>query len=137
VDGEYAIPQKLEAPVNTPDEYELTPAVAPDGSFLVFSRLPSLQSTPRLYITYALPDGTWSEPALIRNIKYGFAPVLSPGGEYLFFLSGHSSVSWRNTTFIDLLRPRQMPRNDPFRIDPGEIPLTKFLPKQGMIFIKS
>jgi len=137
VDGEYAIPQKLGAPVNTPDKYELTPAIAPDGSFLLFSRLPSLQGTPRLYITYAQPDGSWSQPALIYNIKYGFAPVLSPGGEYLFFLSDQSSISWRDTSFIDHLRPRKFPRNDPFRINPEEIPLTKFLPKGSMIFIKS
>jgi len=36
VDGEYAIPQKLDAPVNTPDQYELTPVIAPDGSWLLF-----------------------------------------------------------------------------------------------------
>jgi hypothetical protein len=137
VDGEYAIPQKLDSPVNTPDEYELTPAISPDGSFLLFSRLPGLQGDPRLYITYAQKDGSWSQPILIRNIEYGFAPALSPGGEYLFFLSDHSNISWRDTSFVDLLRPKVNPHNDPFRIKTEQIPLTKFLPKRGMMFIKS
>lgn len=137
IDGEYALPQKLGAPVNTPDQFELTPAIAPDGSYLLFSRLPGLQGSPRLYITYAQPDGSWSQPALIRNIKYGFAPALSPGGEYLFFLSDHSNISWRDTSFIRLLRPKLKHHNDPYRIKPGQIPLTKFLPKRSMIFIKS
>jgi hypothetical protein len=137
VDGEYAIPQKLGAPVNSEDQYELTPAIAPDGSYMVFSRLPKLQGHPRLYITYAQPDGSWSQPALIRNIKYGFAPALSPGGEYLFFISDQSSISWRDTSFVDLLRPKVKPHNDPFRIKTEQIPLTKILPKRGMIFIKS
>jgi hypothetical protein len=137
VDGEYALPQKLGAPVNTPDQYELTPAIAPDGSYLLFSRLPGLQGNPRLYITYAQADGSWSQPALIRNIKYGFAPALSPHGEYLFFLSDHSSISWRDTSFVALLRPKQKPHNDPYHIKTEQFPLTKFLPKRGMIFSKS
>ena len=137
VNGEYAIPQKLDAPVNTPDQYELTPAIAPDGSYLLFSRLPGLQGDPRLYITYAQKDGSWSQPKLIRNIEYGFAPALSPGGEYLFFLSDHNNISWRDTSFVDLLRPKVKPHNDPYRIKTERIPLTKFLPKRGMIFIKS
>lgn len=137
VDGDYTIPRKLGAPVNTPDQFELTPAISPDGSFLLFSRLPGLQGSPRLYITYAQPDGSWSQPALIRNIKYGFAPALSPGGDYLFFLSDHSSISWRDTSFIRLLRPKQNWHNDPYRIKQEQIPLTKLCPKSSMIFSKS
>jgi Tol biopolymer transport system component len=105
VDGEFTAPQKLEAPVNTPDFYDFAPHIAPDGSFLLFTRMDPNSNSPYLFITYALPDGLWSEPAQVKNVYYCIAPVLSPDSKYVFFLSDPDHFSWRDTSFIEELRP--------------------------------
>jgi Tol biopolymer transport system component len=122
--GRYTTPQKLAAPVNT-DEYELTPAIAPDGSYLLFSRMPTLSGTPRLYITYALPGGLWSAPVRIENTGYAVGATLSPDGKYVFYLGGEEFVNWRDTSFIDELHPKLNWYNDPYRIKKDRDPLTR------------
>jgi Tol biopolymer transport system component len=104
VNGEYTAPMELGAPVNTPDAFELTPAVAPDGSYLVFARLPGYQRPSRLYISYRLLEGVWSTPRLIYNIEYGLAPAFTSDSRYLFYLGRNDTVSWRDTSFIVDLR---------------------------------
>lgn len=105
VNGEYTPPQKLDAPVNTPEFYEFGPHIAPDGSFLLFTRRDPASNYHYLFITYALLDGQWSEPAQVKNVYYCIAPVLSPDGKYVFFLSDPDHISWRDTSFIEELRP--------------------------------
>ena len=105
VNGEYTPPQKLDAPVNTPEFHEFAPHIAPDGSFLLFTRSDLANNSHYLYITYALPDGQWSEPARVKNVYYCIAPALSPDGKYVFFLSDPDHISWRDTSFIEELRP--------------------------------
>jgi hypothetical protein len=104
VNGEYTESVELDAPVNTPDMDEYAPAVDPAGKFLLFTRLKSYDSMPRLFISYALPDGKWSEPQMVENIHYCAAAVLSPDGKYIFYLSDPDHISWRDTSFIEELR---------------------------------
>ncbi len=106
VNGEFTPPQKLDAPVNTTEFYEFAPHIAPDGSYLLFTRMDPNSNSPHLFITYALPDGLWSEPAQVKNVYYCIAPVLSPDGKYVFFLSDPDHFSWRDTLFIEELRPK-------------------------------
>jgi hypothetical protein len=106
VNGEYTASVALDAPINTPDMDEYAPAVDPAGKFLLFTRLKSYDSMPRLFISYALPDGKWSEPVMVENIPYCAAAVLSPDGKYIFYLSSPDHVSWRDTSFIEELRPK-------------------------------
>lgn len=124
VAGRYTEPEKLAAPVNTFGEFELTPAIAPDASYLLFSRMPTLSGIPRLYITYALPGGTWSEPALVENAGYALAPTLSPDGKYVFYLGSDDYVSWRDTTFVKELHPKLIWHNDPFKLKIERDPLS-------------
>jgi hypothetical protein len=124
VAGSYTNPQKLGSPVNTTGEFELTPAIAPDGSYLLFSRMPTLSGIPRMYITYALPGGDWSEPALVENVGYALAPALSPDGKYVFYLGIDNYVSWRDTSFVKELHPKQNVHNDPYRLKKDRDPLT-------------
>lgn len=105
VDGEFTPPEKLDAPVNTPEFQEFAPHIAPDGSFLLFTRRDAAHNSQHLFITYAQPDGKWSEPAQVKNAYYCIAPVLSPDGKYVFFLSDPDHFSWRDTSFIEELRP--------------------------------
>jgi hypothetical protein len=103
VDGVYTDPILLGAPINT-DNMEITPNIAPDESYLLFTRLADRTSSPNLYITYATGTG-WSEPQKIENIPYCISPIVTPDRKYIIFLSSSSSFAWRDTTFIEELRP--------------------------------
>jgi hypothetical protein len=103
LDGEYTEPLKLSETVNS-DTLEFTPNIAPDESYLLFSRMADRNSQPYLYITYALETG-WSEPQKIDNIRYCISPIVTPDRNYVIYLSSPYSLEWRDTTFIDTLRP--------------------------------
>ena len=104
INGEYTQPVLLESPVNTPDQIEVTPNIAPDESYLLFSRLPDNNSTPRLYISYSTEDG-WTEPRLVENVSSCISPIVTPDRKYVICLSGPSALIWRDTTFIEDFRP--------------------------------
>lgn len=54
---------RLDTPVNT-EEIELTPNIAPDGSYLLFTRIASNFDPPHLFITYALTQAGHSRQRL-------------------------------------------------------------------------
>jgi len=106
LDGQYVTPERLSDTVNTDDIDETTPFIAPDGSYLIFTRIVNNGNGPiRLYISFADQDGGWTEAVLIEQIRYGLCPLVSPDGLYLFFLSSPRSVSWMSTGFIEQLKP--------------------------------
>jgi Tol biopolymer transport system component len=109
VDEQYVKPERLNDAVNTDDLCETTPYIAPDGSYLIFSRwsLKNSDEPMRLYISFAGKDGGWTEAVLIKQIWYGLCPVVSPDGQYLFYLSSPQSVSWMSANFIDELRSKK------------------------------
>ncbi len=104
VNGEYTQPAILESPVNSPDQIEVTPNIAPDESHLLFSRLPDNNSTPRLYISYSTKTG-WTEPRLVENVSSCISPIVTPDRKYVICLSGPNALIWRDTTFIEDFRP--------------------------------
>jgi hypothetical protein len=104
VNGEYTQPVLLDSPVNTPDQIEVTPNIAPDESYILFSRMPDSNSTPRLYISYSTQIG-WTEPKLVENVRSCISPIVTPDRKYVFCLSGPSALIWRDTAFIDAFRP--------------------------------
>lgn len=108
LNGRYIKPERLSDSVNTDDLCETTPYIAPDGSYLIFSRWDKNDgnSPMRLYISYADHDGGWAKAVLIEQISYGLCPLVSPDGKYLFFLSSPQSVSWMSAEFIEKLKPR-------------------------------
>ncbi len=103
---QYLKPERLSAAINTDNLCETTPYIAPDGSYLIFSRwdLNNNDARQRLYISFADQNGSWSEAVLIEQVSYGLCPIVSPDGQYLFFLSSPRSVSWMSTEFIEALR---------------------------------
>lgn len=107
LDGRYAKPERLGEAVNTDDLCETTPYIAPDGSYLIFSRwdLNNGNSPTRLYISYAGQDGGWTKAVLIEQVAYGLCPLVSPDGKYLFFLSSPQGVSWMSTEVVERLEP--------------------------------
>ena len=62
----------------------------------------------RLYISYVDQNGELTKARLIEQVSYGLCPIVSPDGQYLFFLSSPQSVSWMSAGFIDALRPEEM-----------------------------
>ena len=104
VNGKWQKPQNLGSPVNT-DATEEMPFIAPDGSYLLFSR------NYDLYISYRKEDGGWTEPvkldAPINTPSIDICPIVSPDGKYLFFLSqrgGESHIWWVDAGFIEKLK---------------------------------
>jgi ankyrin repeat protein len=104
VEGKWQEPRNLDSPVST-DQEEGMPFIAPDGSYLLFSR------TYDLYISYRNEDGGWSEPVNLGNPinspSIDICPMVSPDGKYLFFLSqrgGESHIWWVDAGFIEKLK---------------------------------
>jgi Tol biopolymer transport system component len=92
VDGRWAQPENLGAPVNTAGR-EYDPFVAPDESYLIFaSERPGGLGGADLYISVRRPDGSWGTPAnlgpTVNSAASDYTPMLSPDGQYLFFTSG-------------------------------------------------
>jgi hypothetical protein len=104
VDGMYTNPVLMDASINTA-ELEITPNIAPDESYLLFSRLKDTSSYPKLFISYAVKDG-WSEPRMVENVPYCISPIVTPDRKYVIFMSTPSTLSWRNTSFVEALRPK-------------------------------
>jgi Tol biopolymer transport system component len=106
--GQYVKPERLSDSINTDSLCEMTPYIAPDESYLIFSRwdINNSNSPTRLYISYADGNGGWGDAVLIDSVGYGLCPIVSPDGKYLFFLSSPQSVSWMSAAFIEALKPR-------------------------------
>jgi ankyrin repeat protein len=104
VDGKWQKPVNIGPPVNT-DKSEEMPFIAPDGSYLLFSR------TYDLHISYRKEDGGWTEPVNlgepINSPSIDICPMITPDGKYLFFLSQRgweSHIWWVDAGFIKKLK---------------------------------
>jgi len=104
--GTYLEPQPLGPGVNTPAA-EHCPYVAPDESYLIFTRNDEETDNRDLFITYRASDGSWGEatplPSPINSRHTEIYPVLSPDEEYLFFLSwreGAGRIFWVEADFL-------------------------------------
>jgi len=103
-DGSYTEPVRLDDSINS-GELEFTPNIAPDQSYLLFSRVKDHNSPPRLYISYA-QDGGWTEAVRIENVENCISPIITPDREYLIYLASPAALEWRDTSFIEELRPK-------------------------------
>lgn len=99
-------PRPLGPTVNS-EVSENCPFVAPDESYLLFTRIDHARYNPDLFISYREPDGSWSEarplPSPINSETTETYPVVSPDGRYLFFLSwraGAGRVFWVEADFL-------------------------------------
>jgi hypothetical protein len=103
IEGTYSDPIQLDAPINTAN-IEITPNIAPDESYLLFTRIASRSDPPHLYISYKQESG-WSEPVRVENIDYCISPIITPDRSFVIYLSSPSSFEWRDTSFIEAFRP--------------------------------
>ena len=104
-DGIYSEPEKLPFPINDEVQIETTPNIAPDESYILFSRMATTNDTSRLFISYAIPNG-WTEPIMVENIASCISPMITPDRKFVFCLADPFTLIWRDTSFIDELRPR-------------------------------
>lgn len=110
-DGEkYLPPEDLGEAINS-DGKDLAPYIAPDESYLIFTRIGKNTKKTDSYISFKMNDGTWSEAidmgTPINSDYHDLAPAVTPDGKYLFFLSqreGDNRIYWVDTKIIEELR---------------------------------
>jgi hypothetical protein len=103
----YLEPQPLGLGINS-DIRESCPFIAPDESYLIFTRDDQRNGyNPDLFISYRSSDGSWIEaerlPSPINTDITELYPVVTPDGEYLFFLSwrgGAGRIFWVDAGFL-------------------------------------
>ncbi|HSA96039.1 MAG TPA: ankyrin repeat domain-containing protein [Acidobacteriota bacterium] len=102
----YEKPVNLGDPINTAG-IDDTPFVAPDGSYLLFSRQFDL------WASFLGPDGAWGTPVNlgpeVNSPSIELCPMVTADGKYLFFLSqrgGESHAYWVRADIIEKLREK-------------------------------
>jgi len=105
-DGKYEKPVNLGSPINSAAG-ENAPFIAPDGSYLLFSRQYDL------WVSFRGTDGAWAEPVKlgpdVNSPAIELCPMVTADGKFLFFLSqrdGESHAYWAKAEVIDKLRPK-------------------------------
>jgi ankyrin repeat protein len=106
VDGKYEKPVNVGEPINSSGQ-ETTPFIAPDGSYLVFSRQYDL------WVSFRGSGGAWSEPVKlgpeVNSPSIELCPIVTADGKYMFFLSqrGGESHAYRvRADVIEKLRSK-------------------------------
>lgn len=111
IDGGFGPAERIGAGIST-EANEHDPFVAPDGRFLIFtSNRPGGYGSADLYVSFAGPDGSWSEPVnmgeSINSEGYDYCAMLSPDGKYLFFtrnIDRNGEIYWVDAQVIETLR---------------------------------
>jgi len=103
--GKYEKPVNLGAPISSPAA-ETSPFIAPDGSYLLFSRQYDL------WVSFRRDKNMWSEPVKlgreVNSPSIELCPIVTADGKYLFFLSqrdGESHAYWVRADVIQKARP--------------------------------
>lgn len=107
--GAYQAPVNLGPVINGPAG-DATPFVAPDGSYLLFTRYADKRSS--VFVSFRR-DGQWLAPIdLTKHIPYGGKDSMdcarvTPDGRYVLFTTwGEAAASyWTDAAFLDRLRP--------------------------------
>ena len=88
VNGEYTTAEKLGTTINTENVVESSPFIAPDESYLIFSRtMPNLYSD--LFISFKKDDGSWGEAVNMEELNGAYHELyanVSPDGRFIMFL---------------------------------------------------
>jgi hypothetical protein len=108
-DGRYQELESLGSTINS-DSEEAMPFIAPDGSYLLFTRFghPDNSGFADLWISWRDGADGWTEPANLGesiNAVAGICPIVSPDGKYLFFNAGGDNY-WVDAGAIDELQAR-------------------------------
>jgi len=108
--GEYQAPQPLPPEINS-SVFEMGPFIAPDESYLIFSRFDISHPIPDMYISFRDGDGWTAAVAMDAINLYDYdevCPNVTRDGRYLIFLSslgGGTRSYWVSSEIIELYRP--------------------------------
>ncbi len=84
----YNTVRKMGAAINT-EHYESTPYIAPNESYMIFSRFGGDLRYADLFICFKDPQGNWTEAinmgTQINSEMHELCPDVTPDGKYLFF----------------------------------------------------
>lgn len=111
--GKYTIPLNIGEPINS-ELSESCPFIAPNESYIIFSRMNNARRNIELYISFKMDNGNWSESINMGeeiNLFGPNCPTITPDGKYLFFKSGRNGnfdVYWVSTEIIDRLKEEIM-----------------------------
>jgi len=99
VKGRYAEPESLGSRINGPNADASFPFIAPDGSYLLFTR------REEIFVSFAGTGGEWGDPISLGPDYQGMLPIVSPDGKYLF-ISRYQRAFWADAGIIQELRKR-------------------------------
>ena len=96
IKGEYTKPEILGSSINS-NHGEFSPFIAPDGSYLIFSRHGADNERIGLFISFRKRDGSWTEAMdmgkPINDSGMSLCTSLSPDGRYIFYLGERDGIS--------------------------------------------
>jgi len=99
VNGRYTEPESLGPRINGPAADASFPFIAPDGSYLLFTR------RDEIFVSFAGTGGEWGDPISLGSDYQGMLPIVSPDGKYLF-VSRYQRAFWVDAGIIQELRRR-------------------------------
>jgi len=108
VNGEYTKPVNIGPAINTSGT-ETCPHIAPDESYIVFTRVLTGPEDSGIFISYKDKSGNWLPAVMAEGgtkEKGGLSPRISPDGKYLFYVNG--GMWWMPAKFIEELRPKEL-----------------------------
>jgi len=118
-DGAFEPAESLGPVINDPEAVDVEPALAPDGSFIVFYSAGRADQMGEglvgdLYVSFRQKDDSWGHPINLGPEINSQAeenwPVISPDGKYLFFSSGRNNpngfpdILWVDVKAVTRLR---------------------------------
>lgn len=110
---EYNEPIPLDDAINTAAR-EFCPFIAPDESYLIFTRVGPETQKADLYVSFKTQNKTWSKAkrfdSSINTEANELGAVVSLDGKYLFYLStksGKSRIYWVNSKIIERLNSKE------------------------------
>jgi hypothetical protein len=106
-DGVFTDPEDLPGEANSP-LFDAHPAVAPDGSFILFDSGPDELGGPEIHVSFRRSDGSFGPAQRLGDeLRFewgGNNPCLAPGGEYLLF-QADGDLWWVSAEVIQRWEP--------------------------------
>jgi Tol biopolymer transport system component len=107
VGGAHAAPVNAGPAINT-KATETCPYVAPDESYIVFTRIDQTDpANSGIFISYKDKAGRWRPAVMLTGgsrDKGGLSPKITPDGKYLFYVNG--GMFWMPARLIEDMRPK-------------------------------
>jgi len=113
--GKYNTVRKMGSAINT-EHYESTPYIAPNESYIIFSRFGGALRYADLFICFKDPQGNWTEAknmgTPINSEMHELCPNVTADKKYLFFNRNHGEkgdlrIFWVSAKIIDNLSPKE------------------------------